>query len=44
MRKYAHNPDARPMRRETVCAEANPHVEIANQGIRPKHDCTFARF
>ncbi len=31
-KKYVRNPDPRPLWRETVCAEANPHVEIAGQG------------
>jgi hypothetical protein len=31
-KKYVHNPDPRPLWRETVCAEANPHIEIAKQG------------
>jgi hypothetical protein len=31
-KKYIRNPDPRPMWRETVCAEANNHVEIAKQG------------
>jgi hypothetical protein len=31
-KKYVRNPDPRPFWRETVCAEANPHVEIAKQG------------
>ena len=31
-KKYVRNPDPKPLWRETVCAEANPHVEIAKQG------------
>ena len=31
-KKYVHSPDPRPLWRESVCAEANPHVEIAKQG------------
>jgi hypothetical protein len=32
MKRYVRNPDPRPLWRETVCAEANPHLEIAGQG------------
>jgi hypothetical protein len=31
-KKYARNLEPHPLWRETVCAEANPHVEIAKQG------------
>jgi hypothetical protein len=31
-KKYVRSADPRPFWRETVCAEANPHVEIAKQG------------
>jgi hypothetical protein len=31
-KKYVRNRDPRPLWRESVCAEANPHVEIAKQG------------
>jgi hypothetical protein len=31
-KKYVRSNDPRPLWRETVCAEANPHVEIAGQG------------
>jgi hypothetical protein len=29
---YIRDPDPRPLWRETVCSEANPHLEIAGQG------------
>jgi len=32
MKRYVRNPDPRPLWRETVCVEANPHLEIAGQG------------
>jgi hypothetical protein len=32
IKTYVHNPDPRPMWRETVCGEANNHIEIAKQG------------
>ncbi len=31
-KRYVRNSDPRPLWRETVCSEANPHVEIAGQG------------
>jgi hypothetical protein len=31
-KRYVRNLDPRPLWRETVCSEANPHVEIAGQG------------
>jgi hypothetical protein len=32
MKKYVRNANPRPLWRETICSENNPHVEIAGQG------------